>query len=321
MQTEPIEPQTTEGKIATIKKTSRKTVASAPGRAIAEAARAEVAPLLSEILPMISQVDAISKAIQEMPEQFQSAAGGSALALRESLNPVVQSVGALKTSLDQLPVLLSQQMDGAMLQIQNERKGIQHSVESLPTRLRMQLSPIVSPILEMGTRMDSVLDLHRAGYQALHDESLRILEDTVGETLGEATDKIVFSATALMHQGRRTETALKKIREVPTEMRLAAAETKKESARAAKRISQASREATEAIRRSGGWHPITQSAATALLVLAALAGAQWLGISDLRFAQTTGAETKVRAWDVLYQQSSPEMKAWMDRQIEKLEKQ
>jgi hypothetical protein len=315
MESEPMEP--TEGKIATIKKQSRKIVATAPARAIAEAARSEVAPLLAEIIPMVSQVDAISKAIQSMPEQFQSAAGGSALALRESLTPVLQSVGALKTSLDQLPILLSQQMDGAMLQIQTERKGIQSSLDSLPTRLRMQLSPIVSPILEMGTRMDSVLDLHRAGYQALHDESLRILEVTVHDALEVATDRMTFSATALMRQGKRTETVLKQIREVPTEMHQAATAMNKESARAAKRISQASKEATEALRKSSGWHPLTQAAATALVVLGALLGAQWLGTIDLRLP-LPGNEmaTKAAAWDKLYLESSPEMKAWMDRHLD-----
>lgn len=287
----------TGGKLAALREQARQVVATAPGRAIGQAAR-------EEIEPVIRRLDRIADVMDALPERFQEASDASAVTLCESLAPLAAQVSTLRTSLEMLPVLLAQQTDGVVAQIQAEGLTMRQEIgilrqgmATLPDALAQQVVPIVL----MAERLDQVIVLQRSSLVALHEESLAAFRSSMEPT----TERVEAGLGAVTKQVQRTASMLGSMKALPDEVRTAAEEAR----RAGTETAQAIRSARGTWRRQAA-----QVAATAVLAAGLVIGGQsWLGTqSSNRLPPFGGESAKVRAWDTLRQQASPELGQAMD---------
>ena len=281
------------GKLAVLKEQARQAAATAPGRAIGQAAREEIQPILDRL--------------DALPGRFQEAAGTSAESLRESLLPMVAEVASLRSSLAGLPALMAQQMDGVVAQVQAEglsmRKEIgvlRSSLATLPDALAVQMAPIMA----ISERLDAVLTLQRTSLAALHEASL----DSFRVALDPTAERIETALGALTQQSRQTGGALQGMKALPQEIRDATRD-----------VRAAGTETVAAIRnaRGSGWRLVAQAVATAVLTAALMVGGlTWVGTrGSSGLPPLVGQNAKAQAWDSLYRQAPPEWRAVMDQSL------
>lgn len=287
------------GKLALMKAQARQVVATAPSRAIGEAAR-------QEIEPVMARLDLMTRSLEALPEQFRDSAEMSAESLRASLSPMVDQVASFRASLAGLPALMAQQMDGVVAQVQAEGLSmrteiavLRSSLKSLPDALARQ----VEPILAMAETLDGVLVLQRSSLEALHERTMA----TYRAALDPTTERVETAIGAITQQAARTETALRGMEALPQEIRTATAEARTAGDQVVARIRQA---------RSGQWHPVLQLLATTLLATLIVGGmVAWLGThgsSGLR--QLAGQSAREKAWDSLYE-ANPSLRPAMDQYL------
>lgn len=297
------------GKLAVLRQQARQAVATAPGRAIGQAAR-------EEIEPVIRRLDQIMEAMDALPVKFQDASESSAATLRDSLGPMVEQVTSLRTSLESLPTLLAQQTDGVVAQIQGESLTMRREIEvlrgglvTLPDALAKQVAPIVL----MAERLDEVLALQRSSLAALHDESLKSFRAALDPT----AQRIEAGLGALAKQARATGGALQGMKGLPGEIRQATQAARDGASRTATEIETAASRAADQIReaRQGQWPPVVQVLATAVVAAGLiLGGLVWLGThGSSGLPLIGGASSKERAWDSLYQAAAPQLRQAMDQ--------
>lgn len=284
------------GKLAVMRQQAQRAVASAPGRAIGQAAR-------EEIQPVMDRLDAMTSALAEIPQRMEQSAATSATALRDSLAPMVEQVTSLRTSLESLPTLLAQQTDGIVAQLQGEGLTLRSEIDRLKgglVHLPEALAREVAPIVMMAERLDEVLALQRSSLAALHEESVKSFRVAMEPT----AERIDSGLGALTKQVGRTGAALQTMKGLPKEIREAAEEAKRLGAETSAEIRKA---------RGGQWHPVVQVLTTAVLAAALIVGGlTWVGTQgSSRLPLLGGASSKERAWEALYE-ANPQLRQAMD---------
>ena len=286
------------GKLALLKQQARQAVATAPGRAIGEAAR-------QEIEPVMSRLDEMTAALALLPERFQEAAHTSADSLRESLSPMVAQVASLRTSLEMLPTLLAQQTDGVVAQIQAEGQSMRSQIQilrgglvTLPDALANQMAPV----LAMAERLDDVLTLQRSSLAALHDQTMAAYRGALDPT----TQRIETALGALSKQSKQTGSTLQGMKGLSKEIRDASQEAKEQGEATAYALKTAV---------AGQWHPLVQVVVTAALAAGLIVGGLvWLGTHGSNgLLRPAAPSAKEQAWDSLYQRAPAQWQQSMDQ--------